>query len=414
MVANPVTSPKLFPKRRHRVWYAVTVTSLALLAGFAGILPVLRGHLQEYLGIGDKAFGFLFSIGPMAGLAGILLGGILVDRWGPRRVLRVCFAGVSCAFLILAAAGAHFALFALALAIIGLFIYPVPVAVNVYLAKLFPRQQRRMISLNLASSSLGGMMLPLVAEGMLYLERRYESITFGSALHTPFFVVALLLLGGSFIYRSSRGVLPHGVARSDSAVPWRWRDLRLSGPSLPLVFLLAFHGTADSCLAIWMARFLESKSFEAVLLAPGIVLSARAVAYLISRFTVAVLPDHVGRRLLLILPGLLGGMVMITAILSRNYWLTAGGYVLAAFLWSAEYPAFVSTLMRIEPKRFGRVMAMAGVLVSIALVLILNSMGFLVAQMGGQRMWMVMLLPATGFVLAGIGGLLWVVRHGNA
>jgi hypothetical protein len=104
----------------------------------------------------------------------------------------------------------------------------------------------------------------------------------------------------------------------------------LPAEALFLAALMSMHGAADSILHVWMARFLESDSFPAELLAPGLVLSGRALAYLRARGALAAIPDRIGRRAFFIFPGLIGGGVLIAGILSRSHLLTAGGYVLGA------------------------------------------------------------------------------------
>jgi MFS family permease len=98
-------------------------------------------------------------------------------------------------------------------------------------------------------------------------------------------------------------------------------------------------------------------------------------------------------------------------MLSRHYLLTAGGYILGALCWSLEYPALVSVLLRQVPTRFGAAMAVSGVLSSLGIALAMAGMGRLTAQVGGNRMWQVMLVPAGIFLLVGLGGLAWLWRY---
>jgi cobalt/nickel transport system permease protein len=139
-------------------------------------------------------------------------------------------------------------------------------------------------------------------------------------------------------------------------------QLQLGPTSVHLVLagLIGLHGTADTTLNIWMSRFLESRSFHAQPFAPGLVLSGFALSYLLSRAVLATMPDHFGRRAMMVLPGLVGGSIALGGILSRSYVLTAGGYVLGAFCWSAEYPTMVSAILRHDRRRFGAAMAVAG------------------------------------------------------
>ena len=347
-------------------------------------------------------------------MAGGLLGGVLVDRWGVRRVIRVSLAGVSFSLLLVGCAGVHFPIFIAAIALAGIFRSPLGIAINKYLGQLFPAQQRRVISLNLASTSMGGILYPLVAEWLLHLSRTSSRVSFAQVLHIPFFVVSIFLAAASFIYRPrhpAAGRIAENTRRNAAKISSSQRGLILPFQAVALGALIAFHGVFDSTLHIWMARFLESSSFERTLISPGVVLSCYAVSYVLSRILLALLPDKTGRRLLLVLPGLAGGSVMILAILSRNYLLTATGYVLGALLWSAEFPSFVSAALRRERRRFGSLMAVTGIIGGVAAFLMLNAIGLAVQRLGDSAMWLVMLVPASGFVLVGLGGLLWTLKY---
>jgi hypothetical protein len=398
---------------RHHVRYAGVITAVAVLSGYASVLPIFRNDLESYLGIGDGSFGLLFSIGPLAGLVGLLAGGVLIDRWGPRRVIRVGLAGVGCGMLIIAFGGRSFASFAAAIGVSGAFSSPLSIAMSAYLGRLFPRHKRAVLSLNLAVSSAGGMAFPLVAEALLRLSRT-STVTFARVLHLPFLLVGALILAASFLYRA-RG-FGSASAAPPIAVPFgrRWRDMMLPQRTVVLTVLVALHGTADATLFIWMPRFLESSSFNVHVIAPGVVLSGYALAYLLSRTALALLPERTGQRLFLVLPGLLGGGILLAAILSRSSLLTAGGYVVGAFCWSVESPTQVSRLLHHDRRRFGASMAAAGLLGGLLSFLALNGIGLLVERAGDASMWKAMLVPASWFTLVGASGLAWVLLFDRA
>jgi len=396
---------------QHHLFYAVVIMLVSIIAGYRGILPVFRSYLKDYLAIGDASFGLLFSIGAFVGLPGVLLGGYLVDRWGPQQVIRICLTGVGAAMLLIALGGQCFWIFIVAMGIGGLFNAPLFIAISAYLGKLFPRNQRQVLSLNLASYSIGGMMFPLVAEGLLFLVKQFENIEFRHILHSPFLLTGSLLIGLSFIYRKNPLSSPSGHFGGKTSRGLHLRDFWLSPNSRLLAFLFALHGTADSAMYLWMARFLESNAFFPRPFPPGLVLTGYSLAYLLSRVFLASLPDRAGRRAFLVFPGLLGGSIVIAGIISHNYLLTAGGYVLGAFCWSGEAPTFVSMLMRIDRRHFGAAMATAGLIGGVLLFTVMNTMGFLIERLGEVNMWKVMLLPACGFLLVGLGGTVWLLKY---
>ena len=394
--------------RRH-IGYAVAITIISVLASYPSILPFFRDVLQRYLRIGDREFGLLFSIGSIGGVVTVLLGGPLVDRWGPRRMLSICLLGTGAVMLLIGAAGAHWVVLAVALGLNSIVAGPLNIAMSAYLARLFPRHRRRVLSLNLAAQSAGGFMIAVLSEGWLGLTRAVPAVRFAYVLHVPFAVLGAVLVMVSRCWRPSRArrPVPHATPL------FHWRTMAIPAPLLLLGVLLALHGAVDTTIYTWMPRFLASDSFGSHPIPPGFVLSGFSVAYLVSRVLLAMLPETRGRRTLMILPGLLGGSVLIAGILSRQFWFTAGGYVLAAFLWSAEYPAMLSMVARRGAKSFGAVMAVAGVLSAILTFGLLNLAGWTAEHLGEARMWQAMLVPACGFPLVGLGGALWVALYGR-
>jgi MFS family permease len=384
------------------------MTVLAVFIGYSGVLPVFRSSLMNYLGIGETLFGLMFSAGSLSGIISVISAGRLIDLWGPRRIIRICLAGIGSAMLIIAFAGPRYLLFAAAAALTGIFSFPLAIAINAYLAKLFPRHKRRVLSLNLASSSVGGIMFPLAAEGLLGLAKNYESISFARVLHAPFFLAGLILIGSSFIYRGRLAYGPRPKRNKISLNFISGEGLLTSPREFMLVCLMALHGTADASLHIWMPRFLESGSFPAQGILPGFVMSGYALSYVLSRLTMFSIPERFGRRVFLSAPGIAGGACMAAGILSRNYLLTAAGYVLGAFFWSFEYPAMMGVLIEKSKKKFGTNMAFSFLIGGISTFIMINLIGVLSRRAGEEMMWRIMLIPAIGFILAGIGGALWL------
>ena len=115
----------------------------------------------------------------------------------------------------------------------------------------------------------------------------------------------------------------------------------------------------------------------------------------------------------MVLPGLLGGTVLVLGILSRNYMITGMSRVLGAFLWSVEFPTFTARIAEEEQERFGAVLATAQMLTVGATAAGIAIMGVLVEAVQTTNMWTVMLLPATGFVAVGLCGLLWTLHYAS-
>jgi len=395
--------------RNPRVKQAVVTVAVLLLCRGVTMIPVFRDTLERYLGIGDSLFGFLLSLQAGAGLFTVLASGVLVDRWGPRSVLRIALVGVALALGVVAAAGPHWKLLAGAMIIYGMWIMPLGVAVDAYLVKLLPRNRRRVLSLNLAGTSVGDFFFPALAETLLHASQAFAAVTFAMVFHGPFAVLAAAVLISSFFYRGDGPCANTGAATNSH---WHWRDMLLPPRSFGLIVLIVLHAIADTTLYLWMPRFLGSEVFSQIVIRPGYVLSGYAIAYAISRLIIGLLPENLGRRALMVAPGVVGGSVVLIGILSRSYTLAAGGYILGAFVWSAEYPSILSILAQQQPERFGTALALLRLLSAGGSFLALNGMGLLISHLDEPTMWKAMVLPACLFPCVSVGAALWLVLFG--
>lgn len=403
----PGPSPRGVTRRGAHYGYVTSVSLLVVLSQYKAVLPIFRDTLREYLDISVVQFGLLFSVGPLIGVASVLLGGVLVDRFGAVRMIRYCLQGTAVSFVIVAFAGQSYAAFMAAICVGALFAGPLHTAKQVYVSRLFPRDKRRVLSLSLAIVSGGGILKPLLAELLLSIGERVGT---AAVLHGPFLVFAALLVLGSLLYRDA------SPRRSASAAPrlaHRWAlsrgSFQISLPLLWLVLLGTCHGVADSTLHVWMPKFLASASFDEHPIVPGVVLSGYALAYLIARSLLALVPADFARRTLMILPGLIGGGLLIAGLVSRSFWLTAGGYVAGAFIWSNGYPALLAAMSHQNRRRFGTAIAWEGMLSALMTAGSIVLVGALTERLGDERMWLVMILPASGFLMVGLGGLAWVI-----
>lgn len=410
MNGNPMASelsPARTPRRRRHFGYVATISPLAVATQYRGVLPVFRDSLREYLGISVGQFGLLFSLGPLLGVFAVLFGGTLVDRLGAARVIRYSLRGAALSFFLAAFAGRSFWAFMASACLGSLAAGPLNAAMQVYVSRLFPRDRRRALSLLLALLSGGGIAIPLIAEALLNWGK---AVGFGPVLHVPFLAAGLALAAGSFLYRPSKA---ERARRPAGNVRAAWRQFLLPLPLAWLVALGALHGVADSTLHVWMPKFLSGESFPEHPVPPGVVLSAYSLAYLVARGMLALLPAGFGKRALLAAPGLAGGGLLIAGILSRNFWLTAGGYVLGAFVWSNGYPAILSAIAEHSGRQFGTAIACKGVLGAVCGAASIATVGWLTEALGDPNMWVAMLLPASGFVALGLGAFAWVAWFGR-
>ena len=393
-------------RRTKHLGYALFISLLMVMTAYVAVLPVFGSHLQNYLGIGDATFGLIFSLGALAGIGLALIGGPLVDRLGAVRMIRYGLRGVAAGMILLALPGAHWQVIMAGCTVCSIASGSLVIAVYRYLVQLFPRDRRRVLALTLAICSGGGILLPLIAEGLLLLSRNVQGLSFATVLHGPFAVIAVVVLAAS---TSFRGGKRRAIGESKNTKPLvNWHSLILPLPIAWLVFMLGLHGAADTTLMVWMPRFLGSATLTDHPLVPGVVISAYSLSYLVARSLLALLPEDWGRRRLLVLPGLLGGGVLIAGILFHNFWLAAGGYVLGAFLWSSEYPAIQGVIAERDRRHFGAALALVGVPGGILGFALIHGTGLLAAAVGERNLDLAILLPALCFPLVGLAGALWV------
>jgi len=137
-------------RRRRHAAYAIATSALSALATLVNILPVLRDRLQIYLGIDDRGFGLLLAAAPLAGVAGVIIAGILVGRIGPVAMIRRSLQGLAAGMLLLAASGPRWGFALSSCTLCGLCAGALNIATVTYLTRLFPREQRRILALSLA------------------------------------------------------------------------------------------------------------------------------------------------------------------------------------------------------------------------------------------------------------------------
>lgn len=394
--------------RRRFAYAAATILLCSLTSYAANVLPVFRDSLQTYFGIGEARFGLLLSIGLVPGALAGIAGGVLADRWGPRAVLRWGLLGSGLA-MCLAAVGTRYGLMVAAVVLLSVSICPAYIALQPYLVNLFPGQRRRVLSLSLVWISVMGILYALCAEHLLELHQQREGMDFAQVLHVPFALLAAPMLLGALLYRRRKRLGPHRP-EADKRRPL----LRLSfrPGTWMLIAMGVLHMTADCAAFNWLPRVLDSASFARQVFKPGHVLAAYGAAYVLSRALLAVLPERVGRRLMLVAPGMLGGAAFLVGVFSRSQALTSAGYVLGAFLWSAEYPAIMATIVERDRANFGSALAVMTLISSAAGTVLTYCMGLMGNAVGESRLWMILPLPACLFPLVGVCGLLWLLKHG--
>ncbi len=392
---------------RHRA-LAGMVIALAALGGFGVILPVFRDSLQNHFALSNARFGFLLTFGSLAGAAGALAGGRLTDRRGPWHVFRLFLAVLAAGCSVGAVAGGWRLLLA-SLGIVYFSYYALLISAQAGLVALFPDGRRRILSIFLVAASAACAVFPLIGEVLLKAVAG-GWISFGTALHGVFGVIALLALAGlAWLVRQPDPVSPPPAVGEAS------EKTGLVGGLWLLVALATLHGTCDAMGSTWIPRILTGPSYAAQWILPGTVLALFSLAYVVSRSLLGLMPETKWRRRLMVAPGLVGGTVLAAGLLTGTQAGAALGYVAGGFCWSAEYPVILATMA--GDRRFGQAMALLNVATGVLCFALPTAQGLAVDAMHqagcGNLEWLVLLAPAAGFMLIGLGGACWVRRFGS-
>ena len=103
-----------------------------------------------------------------------------------------------------------------------------------------------------------------------------------------------------------------------------------------------------------------------------------ALAYVVSRSVLVVVPEGRGRRTLLVLPGLIGGGILLAAIWMDSPAALFWGYPLASFAWSADYPALMGEAARRTPRYVASLFAVSMILTQVATAGVAYGVGYFI------------------------------------
>lgn len=394
---------------RRRLGLAVALIGLTSLATACMTLSVLRGSLQAYYGLSNAGFGFLVSFGNLAGAAGALAAGPLVDKRGPWVVYRLALAGGAAGYAWGAVPGGRWMMVA-ALAVVYGCYYAMAIATQAGLVALYPEGRRRVITAYLAGAALMGILVPLIGEAQLRVAAA-GWLSFGAVLHGPFAAVSLILLAG--LWWMARQADPEAKA-PPAAKDGKSGGLVVGGLWL-LVAFATIHCCNDAMAATWFPKIMAGPSYLSHAILPGTVMALFSVGYLVSRLGLGLMPERTWRRRLLVAPGLAGGLVLLAGLLTRTQAGAAIGYVAGGLCWSLQYPVAIAAMS--GDRRFGLAMGIFNVAGGVMCFLFPTGLGVVVdkLQEAGRSdwAWIVLVAPAFGFILNGVLGAVWVRRYGR-
>jgi MFS family permease len=387
-------SCKPVPRRLGLIISAMALL-LAAVAVYAFVaFPVYAHDAQQYFDISEGRLGFLLSSGAIGSLFSLLLVGPATDRLGPRVMLQCCLAGTGVAFLV-AGLGRSLLVFQTGLILAGFFGAAKAVSLPTFLICLYPEFRRRMVTISLISLAVPGIVLPIMAERLLAMVEA-GALEFPTALHGPFLVGGIALIVGQFLLSLASGVGEEEGADEDRP-EFKLRSV-LTAPALLIILMATLHAGADNAIYGWLPKFLESE-WNTLPIGAGVMLGLYSAAYAVSRLGLAALPEGWGQRLFLVLPGPIGGVLLIGAIWLGGPLMVALAYPIAAFFISVEYPTLLAEIRESSPARFSAIYGASIWTTSLLTILNVNLIGQVGQRTGDLRVGLT--IAALGFIAFG-------------
>ncbi|MGI5817958.1 MAG: MFS transporter [Armatimonadota bacterium] len=381
---------------RIRLLMTAVALLLASVAVYAFVaFPVYAHDAQQHFGISEARLGFLLSSGAIGSLFSLLLVGPATDRLGPRVMLQGCVAGTGGAFLV-AGFGRSLHAFQLGLVLAGFFGAAKAVSLPTFLICLYPDLRRRMVTISLISLAVPGIALPILAERLI-MAAEAGVIEFATALHVPFLVGGALLLVGQFLLSLARDAGQEDPTAREDRPQFRLRSV-LTAPALLIILMATLHAGADNAVYGWLPKFLRS-GWDVLPIGTGVMLGLYSAAYAISRLGLAALPEGRGQRAFLVLPGPIGGLLLIGAIWLGGPLMVALAYPIAAFFISIEYPTLLAEIRESSPARFSAIYGASIWTTSLLTIINVNLIGQVGQRTGDLRVGLT--IAALGFIAFG-------------
>jgi len=373
---------------------ALTLAAAATYAFVA--FPVYAHDAQQYFDISEARLGFLLSSGAIGSLFSLLLVGPATERLGPRRMLQCCLAGTGIAFLV-AGLGRSLLVFQLGLVLAGFFGAAQAVSLPTFLICLYPDVRRRMVTIGLISLAVPGIVLPILAERLLAMVDA-NTLDFATALHGPFLIGGMVLVVGQFLLSFAGAAGEEESEAAEDRPKFRLRSV-LTASAMLIILMATLHAGADNAIYGWLPKFMESE-WQTLPIGTGVMLGLYSAAYAISRLGLAALPEGWGQRLFLVLPGPIGGLLLIGAIWFGGPLMIAIAYPVAAFFISLEYPTLLAEIRESSPARFSAIYGASIWTTSLLTILNVNLIGQLGERTGDLRVGLS--IAALGFIAFGV------------
>jgi len=374
--------------------FAPLLFAFAAFGALWGSWAVLLPELSRQLAPSPGELGIALSMGVVGSIPAMLVGGRLVDRFGPRRLGGA--SGITYALSIAAvgAVGSYALLVILllvAFALSGIY----DVAINAAAIDLERRSGRRVLPLLHAAFSGGGAMGAAVTAVVLGL---------GASYHWLYLPSAALLAAAAILWARARGA-PHQLVTPPAGQRTLYRSplLLVLGAATALAFFA--EGTMESWSAIYLRGTL-GLSLVAGSSGPALFHGAMCIGRLVSSSMVR----RVGRRTTMAGAGAAIVIGMTAALVTSLAPLALAGFALVGLSLASIAPVTLSLAGEAGAGRAGQ---------ASAVITTLGYSGFLFgpALIGGVAQATSLRLALETVALAGVGVLaigLWIRPRGRA
>ena len=324
-------------RRRRRL--AIAVLIIFNLTSYNGVMGVFSPRLREYFSLTYEQWGTMSGLGSLGQTVSLLLVGLVIARFGVRRITELSLGGVGACFLLIGQ-GANLLALRVSLFFQGLFSGFSRSSLPAYLVALYPSHKRRMISLQLTCGSVMGIVIPLWADQLLKWSREGGHQELARLFFSPFLVAGCVVLCGWALLSFSRQPDFQSVQTPGQSL--RLRPLLGIRP-LAIVLLITLHASADGTMYEFLPMFMDHQ-FKELLIPAGMTLAGHNVAYLITRSLLSVLPEGLGQRAILTLAGPIGGSLLLVMLWQGNAISVPLIYFLASLFFAAEFPVLLSEI----------------------------------------------------------------------
>jgi len=336
--------------------------------------------LAKALALSPGPLGLALTIGGLAAIPVMYLGGRLIDRQGVRPAILGGAAGLAGANLLFAHAQGFWGVVA-GFSLMGIAVGVYDVGMNAMAARWEAATGRRAMAWLHASFSGGGAAGALLAGVPLDAGRDFRLVYLGVA------GAWLAVLALAVPARCYPAVVPRAAAAAAGGVSL-YRDGAVL--ALGLVAFAAFYG--ENAMESWSALYLrDALGVTAFVGASGVAVFHAAMTA--GRLGAGVGQHLVGRRAWLGVAGLLGALGTVVAVSAANPQVSIGGFLLVGLGLSAVAPLAFSLAGELAPTRVGEAAAVVTTVGYAGALLAPGIVGGLAERIG--------LGPALGTVVVG-------------